>query len=466
MADELAEINGVKPKVLMEDGEQRTVSSMSSDSTYKVKRTADHYYCDCMAWRNAGGPTNARSCKHLKELLGDAYEDARCEWKDPEGFAERQAKKAGKGKGKGKAAAKKPAPKKKKAAADDEDDEDDAPKSKAKPASKKRKAAADDDDEDEDEEPKSKKAKPTKKAVYDDDEDEDDEPVKPTSKAKVKAPALLLANKWDLEKGPDPTGWWCSEKLDGVRAFYDKTFFSRLGNAFFAPDWFLEKLPKDVQLDGELFAGRSKFNDTVSVVKTKNSPHWKTIKFHIFDIPSHGDKPFEERLKLLEKLFGEGGSHACDHVVIVEQTAVKDRDHIFKMLKAVEAQGGEGLMLRKPKSTYVGSRSSTLLKIKTFHDAEARVTGHTKGRGKHVGVCGALICEMQSGKTFQCGSGLTDKQRKNPPAVGSIIVYRFQELTRDGVPRFPTFVGESADKTEPKDAELTKAAVDDAEDAA
>lgn len=71
---------------------------------------------------------------------------------------------------------------------------------------------------------------------------------------------------------------------------------------------------------------------------------------------------------------------------------------------------------------------------------------------------------------FKVGSGLTDKQRKNPPKVGTIIIYRFQELTRDGVPRlvlplllptpsnisyrFPTFVGEAIDKTEPKDAEV------------
>ena len=36
-------------------------------------------------------------------------------------------------------------------------------------------------------------------------------------------------------------------------------------------------------------------------------------------------------------------------------------------------------------------------------------------------------------------------------------MYKFQELTRDGVPRFPTFVGEAADKTEPKDAEIPEA---------
>jgi DNA ligase 1 len=55
-------------------------------------------------------------------------------------------------------------------------------------------------------------------------------------------------------------------------------------------------------------------------------------------------------------------------------------------------------------------------------------------------------------QTFNVGTGLSDKQRKNPPKIGSIIVYRFQELTKDSVPRFPSFIGEAFDKKVPKDA--------------
>ena len=57
-------------------------------------------------------------------------------------------------------------------------------------------------------------------------------------------------------------------------------------------------------------------------------------------------------------------------------------------------------------------------------------------------------------QNFNVGTGLNDKQRQKPPKIGSIIIYRFQELTRDGVPRFPSFVGEAIDKAEPKDAEV------------
>lgn len=43
---------------------------------------------------------------------------------------------------------------------------------------------------------------------------------------------------------------------------------------------------------------------------------------------------------------------------------------------------------------------------------------------------------------LQCGSGLTDLERHNPPPIGSLITYRFFEVSKkEGIPRFPTFVG-------------------------
>lgn len=45
----------------------------------------------------------------------------------------------------------------------------------------------------------------------------------------------------------------------------------------------------------------------------------------------------------------------------------------------MEELGGEGLMLRKAGSLYVGGRSTTLLKVKSFVDDEAIVKGHEAG---------------------------------------------------------------------------------------
>ena len=97
-------------------------------------------------------------------------------------------------------------------------------------------------------------------------------------------------------------------------------------------------------------------------------------------------------------------------------------------------------MLRQPGSLYEARRSSTLLKVKRFHDAEATVLEHLPGAGRHKGRLGALAVQLPDGTNFSVGTGFSDAQRENPPSIGSTITFRYQELTDGGVPRFPSFV--------------------------
>jgi DNA ligase-1 len=78
--------------------------------------------------------------------------------------------------------------------------------------------------------------------------------------------------------------------------------------------------------------------------------------------------------------------------------------------------------------------------VKTFHDADARVVDHLPGSGRHQGRLGALAVELADGTRFSVGTGFSDAQRENPPAIGSTITFRYQELSDRGVPRFPSFV--------------------------
>jgi len=96
--------------------------------------------------------------------------------------------------------------------------------------------------------------------------------------------------------------------------------------------------------------------------------------------------------------------------------------------------------LRQPESIYEAARSATLLKVKPYDDAEATVIAHEPGQGKYRGRLGALRVRTDEGKEFSVGSGFTDAQRESPPAVGTVITYRFRGLTAEGLPRFPSFL--------------------------
>jgi DNA ligase-1 len=258
-------------------------------------------------------------------------------------------------------------------------------------------------------------------------------PAAPTGEST--APPLLLAESWD--GAADPTGWLMSEKLDGVRAYWDgKQFVSRQGNLYHAPEWFVAGLPT-VPLDGELWLGRKAFQRTVSIVRRQDrSDHWKEIRFVVFDAPSL-EKRFEDRLTFVRECIGPSSKYAQSH----EHVACLGIDHLRQELARLEALGAEGVMLRRPGSRYENGRSSTLLKVKSFFDREARVIEHQAGAGRHKGRLGALLVELDDGTRFAVGTGFTDAEREKPPALGSLITFRYQELSDRGVPRFPSFVG-------------------------
>ena len=269
------------------------------------------------------------------------------------------------------------------------------------------------------------------------------------SAKKREPPKVLLAKAY--EQGThNPVGMWCSEKLDGVRAWWDGTnFWSRQGNLFYAPNWFKALFPNNIVLDGELYLGRNMFQETVSIVRTQSmsteeNQRWEKMAFHIFDIPSHADLPFEDRLHLMQTTLPIG-----THLQVVAQQLLTAQDDLNQLLEEINAKGGEGLMLREAGSKYVHSRSSTLLKVKSFADDEAKIVGYVSGKGRLAEIVGSLSVEGRDGTKFKVGSGLSDEQRRNPPEIGTIITYRYQEKTKDGKPRFPTFVGIAIDKSFP-----------------
>lgn len=245
------------------------------------------------------------------------------------------------------------------------------------------------------------------------------------------APALLLAEEY---RDQDIRGYVMSEKLDGVRAYWDgQTLFSRSGYPFTPPDDFLQDFPP-FALDGELYSARGQFENISASVRSAHGD-WQGIDLHVFDVPNeNGD--LHRRLAVAEQWLRD---HPQARIRIIAQIPVQNRDHALQFLREIEAQGGEGVMLRDPDAPYQSGRSSRLLKLKSAHDAECTVIAHHVGKGRHEGRLGAVSCENEHG-IFRIGSGFTDAQRENPPAIGRVITYRYRGFTDKGLPRFATFL--------------------------
>lgn len=245
------------------------------------------------------------------------------------------------------------------------------------------------------------------------------------------APNLLLAKEY---KGQNIQGWAMSEKLDGVRAYWDgKRLISRQGHHFSPPADFTHNFPT-FAMDGELYSQRGQFEHISATVRSSNST-WTDIKLHVFDVPQAKGNLYQ-RLAIAQKYAQQ---HPNANFVVIPQIPVRNLKHAQQFLHRIEQKGGEGVMLRNPNMPYQGGRSEQLLKLKTMQDAECIVTQHHAGKGKYTGKLGALSCKNELGE-FRIGSGFKDADRQNPPAIGSTITYKYRGFTQKGLPRFATYL--------------------------
>ena len=255
-------------------------------------------------------------------------------------------------------------------------------------------------------------------------------------------PSLLLANVYraNLDLGD----YWVSEKYDGVRGYWDGAqLHTRGGSAIAAPAWFTAGWPAQ-PMDGELWAGRGRFEQASQAVRRQlpDDAAWRRMRFMVFDLPGQGG-PFDQRLAALQVLVA--GLNR-DWVQAVAQRKVASHAELQALLKSTVAAGGEGLMLHRGASLYRAGRSDDLLKLKPFLDAEARVLAVLPGRGKYEGMMGALLVEAVAGDggtigpRFKLGTGFSEADRREPPAVGALVTYRYRDLNPSGVPRFASFL--------------------------
>jgi len=230
--------------------------------------------------------------------------------------------------------------------------------------------------------------------------------------------------------------YWVSEKLDGIRALWTgKVLLTRKGNKISAPEWFIRDLP-NFSVEGELWAGRGRFNFVQKTV-LDSEPHgrdWSEIQFMLFGLPNDSRRYKQHYLQLLELV----DTLQIQHVHVIKQRSVSSYSELVELLDQTEQLGGEGLMLRKVDNDPI--RVTKPVKIKRHMDSEGTIIAYKNGNGKYDGLVGALILKLHNGKILSVGSGLSDKIRANPPALGEVVTFRYNGYTSNGLPRFARFL--------------------------
>jgi ATP-dependent DNA ligase len=237
--------------------------------------------------------------------------------------------------------------------------------------------------------------------------------------------SAMLAHEWTHETLTYPV--YVQPKLDGIRCLvYEKdgeTVFQSRNHTFFQSFPHIKAITGLV-LDGELYNHDLEFQDITSMVRKKNHPDLGKLEYHVYDVIGEGT--FEERLTQFKGL-----------PFSVETKKVFNVDEVEAYHDACVKRGYEGIMIRTPSGLYRQTRSKDLLKYKHFKTEEFKVVGHT------VGKEGIPVFECVTGdKRFGVMMKSTLEEKKAmlldvESYYGKWLTVKYQELSKDGVPRFP-----------------------------
>jgi len=244
---------------------------------------------------------------------------------------------------------------------------------------------------------------------------------------------LQQASIYD-EKKHNINNYYISEKLDGIRAYWNtKELLTKNGNKIFAPKWFTKNFPP-FELDGELFTKRNDFENIQSIVLSQEeAKKWENITYNIFEVPNQkGD--FKARLNFLQKWLDKNPNK---FIKIIPQKKINSKDELNSFLDEVLAKNGEGIILKNYKLEYFTGRSENILKVKKFLDDEAEVISQNF---REDGTLKSLKVKLKNGVKFNLGNGFKNSDRLNPPKVGDIITFKYYGLTKNKKPKFASFL--------------------------
>ena len=167
----------------------------------------------------------------------------------------------------------------------------------------------------------------------------------------------------------------------------------------------------------------------------------------LFDLPDE-DLVFADRVRKMSDVVR--ATHS-PYLSMIPQRAFTSVEAMERHLDEIIANGGEGLMLHHKQATYQHGRNPHLLKLKRYEDAEAKVLAQLPGKGQFKGMMGSLLVKTSDGTQFKIGSGFSHNERLNPPPPGSWITFKYYGLTRNGIPRFASFLHVRPEQDRPKE---------------
>ena len=277
----------------------------------------------------------------------------------------------------------------------------------------------------------------------------------------------MLAHKYqDNKKLVDENirEYYCQPKLDGIRNVHSKDgSWSRKGKKFLCiphieseANLLLQHIKKHyskhiIALDGDLYNHllKADFEKITSLVrKTKVTDDdlkasRELMQYHIYDF-IEPELSFMRRQSILRKAF-EDLKKDLKYLVRVPTHHIASLNDMDKYYGHYLKAGYEGQMLRLGESRYFNGRTKFLLKRKEFQDQEATVVDIIEGVGNASGLAAAALCKWDNGIKFSATIMGTQEHRMEMlkdkwSIIGKQATIRFQNLTKDGKPRFPRLV--------------------------
>jgi DNA ligase-1 len=263
-------------------------------------------------------------------------------------------------------------------------------------------------------------------------------------KANVFKPLPMLAKQFEDHKDKLPPKVIIQPKLDGVRCMCiisTKQMLLRNGRELDLPV-IKEELKTitwgtNLVLDGEIYLHGKSLQQIMSMIHSKD----ESLEYHVFDAIEldNINESYNDRSMLTPASNHEG----APHIKTVDEYFI-DTDQVENLVNRIIKEGYEGIMIRNPEGKYKwGKRSSDLLKYKLFQDDEFEITGYYYGKGVNENIV-TWTCKTKDGKKFNVlQEGTHEEKRAIKPkdCLGKMLTVKYQNLTDDGIPRFPVGKG-------------------------